>query len=209
MKKTVSFLLIAALVFSVSVSAFAGNFYDVSIDDYSDYSVSYVFGALAGQYQHRQDVYSTADGSVTLTIWTNQKCFTEDAADEQAWYLANQSAKFCSWCVSTWSTPQPSYSNASDESALLGFIEGLDAWNPSSYSLTTTVPVGNYSKSAYCTEWLYNGYGDKCLLLCFRESGIGEYLEDKNSGITFTCEQDGVTYAIWVDNGQELYWPEY
>lgn len=207
MKKAISVLLIAILALNVSVSAFAVDSYDVFIEEFSDAYVSYVFEVLAGQCRYKQDVYSTPDDSVTLSIWTNEKCFTEAAADEQARYLANQSSEICSWYITAWSTPQPPQSNASDESALLGFVEGLDAWNPSSYPLSTTVPVGNSNKSANCTEWLYNGYGDKCLLLCFHETGIGEYLKNNNSGITFTCEKSGVTYAVWVDNGQALYWP--
>ena len=207
MKKAISVLLIAVFAFNVSFSAFAMNSYDVSIEEFSDASVSYVFGVMAGQCRYKQDVYSTTNGSVTLSIWTNEKCFTEAAADEQAGYLSNQSSETCSWYITAWSTPQPPQSNASDESALLGFIEGLDAWNPSSYPLSTNVPVGNSDKSAYCTEWLYNGNGDKSLLLCFHETGIGKYLKNNNSGITFTCEKSGVTYAVWMDNGQELYWP--
>lgn len=207
MKKTVSILLIAALVLSVSASASAMNRYDVFIEDYSGTLTSYVFGVLAGECQCRRDIYSTIDGSVSLSIWTNAKCFDKAAADEQALYLADQTCSRCSWCTSTWSTPQPEYSNASDESTVLCFIDGMNVWNMSSFDLRTTVPVNGSNKAARCTDWLYNGYGDKCLLLCFHETGIESYLESNNSGIIFASEEDGVTYAIWVDNGQAIYWP--
>lgn len=207
MKKLTALLLIAAMILSVSVPAFAGNYYDVSIEDFSGTLTSYVFETLAGECRRSRDMYSSADGSVTLSIWTNAKCLDGAAADEQAHYLADKARNSYSWCTAIWATPQPEYSNASEESAMLCFIDGMNMWDTASYCGTSKVPAGESKKTAYSSNWLYNSYGDQCLVLCFPETGIRHDLEKNNSGIVYSTEKNGMTFAIWVSNGQDTYWP--